>query len=715
MSRLLILGTGPLLEPGVVVFGAHGLRTWHLTKPLIDAGHDLLLFTLPIPQPPSVAMPPPGVEERTVSGFPYKAFLDGNEAFALAELERTAKSFAPDGMIAINTGPAGAMSRMTCRVPMWADLNGSAIVEGQIRSRVYGHNAALAHHWANERDALGRADRFSAVSLRQTYMLYGELAALGRMNRWTFDHPFAVHVPNAFNPFHDTTARRGTLRGSRVPEDAFAVLWSGGYNAWTDYDALLEGLCAAMDACPRLHYVSTGGAVHGHNDVSLPMFERAIGECRHRDRFHMLGWVDTSELPGIYADCDLGLCIDSANHESLFGARNRTINMMIGGLPVLTTTHAEIGAELVDAGCALSCGGGTAGEISERLAWAAEHADELKRVAVAGRDHVRQRYSYEATTRDLVAWASEPRHAPDNAYKLRRHSSSRNPLREPSNPVEGPPQACFPAPLPFRPAGSAAGRVVQRGLGASAFERLRFLHRLWQERLLPREAVRIESPDADHGTPIAGAPHIVFAPGAAASPKSASPVACVLRTGNVRQVTIEDEGTDPAGIDSLAGSLVEDAPTNARLVVRVIAHGTDRTHNEALGRASAWRELNTALMVLNGIRSVCGGRMGIEVLLRVTERNWREARALDSHMHRTFRVRTLFEPAFVGEGLPSKSRTALVRSLYSIRRRRGYCDPWSAPGMAVALDEGRTRVAYDDLPPLVTGSVGGLFALISER
>jgi len=284
-----------------------------------------------------------------------------------------------------------------------------------------------------------------------------------------------------------------------------------------------------------------------------------------------------------------------------------------------------------------------------------------------------------------------------------------------ARPRRSTPPACFPAPLPFRPAGSAAGRVAQRGLGTSAFERLRFLRLLWQERSLPQTAIRIESPDADHGEPATDAPHIVFAVNAVASPKAAAPIARALGTSGVGQVTIEDAGLDPARIDSLAGSLVEDVPSDARLVVRVIAHGIERTHNEALGRASAWRELNATLMVLNGIRSVCGGRMSIEVLLRVTERNWRHAKALDSYMHRTFRVRTLFEPAFSGGGLSAGSRTALVRSLYSIRRRRGYCDPWSAPGMAVALGEGQTRVAYDDLSPLVTGTVGGLLALISER
>ena len=41
------------------------------------------------------------------------------------------------------------------------------------------------------------------------------------------------------------------------------MLWSGGYNLWTDVDTLFRGLEAAMARNPKVHFLSTGGAIDG--------------------------------------------------------------------------------------------------------------------------------------------------------------------------------------------------------------------------------------------------------------------------------------------------------------------------------------------------------------------------------------------------------------------------------------------------------------------
>ena len=58
------------------------------------------------------------------------------------------------------------------------------------------------------------------------------------------------------------------MRGRLVPEDAFVVLWSGGYNVWSDIETLLQGLEKAMDEQPSIHFLSTGGAISGHDDAT---------------------------------------------------------------------------------------------------------------------------------------------------------------------------------------------------------------------------------------------------------------------------------------------------------------------------------------------------------------------------------------------------------------------------------------------------------------
>ena len=43
-------------------------------------------------------------------------------------------------------------------------------------------------------------------------------------------------------PAEETGPSDPIVRGRHVPEGAFIVLWSGGYNVWSDVDTLFAGL-----------------------------------------------------------------------------------------------------------------------------------------------------------------------------------------------------------------------------------------------------------------------------------------------------------------------------------------------------------------------------------------------------------------------------------------------------------------------------------------
>lgn len=445
MAKLLVLATGPLLEAGVGLFGAHGLRTWHLTRPLLDAGHEVRLFTIPMYDPADPSQRTAGVVERSYQGFAYHAFTNCDDRHNIARLEEEARRFSPDALIGVNAYPCAVLAKVNFRAPLWADLNGSATIEGQIKARNDASDALLGHAWEMEKASLRRADRFSTVSERQMYLLCGQLSAVGRMNRHTFDYPFASVIPNAFNPvFTDSAAARsGTLRirGGLVPEDAFVLLWSGGYNAWTDYAVLQRALEMAMEACPRLHYVATGGPVAGHDDVSYPRFRESLARSPFAARFHLLGWIDAGELPGVMAQSDLGIQVDAPNFETLFGARNRTINMMAAGLPVLTTPGAEISDELIAAGCVASPGARSGAEaLAREIIALYEDRDRLRDLAERGRRYVLEHFSYERTTRPLLEWATSPGFAPDNQARLELAGADGeadgNPFAFPLNPIE---------------------------------------------------------------------------------------------------------------------------------------------------------------------------------------------------------------------------------------------------------------------------------------
>src|SRR5690606_18542702 len=127
----------------------------------------------------------------------------------------------------------------------------------------------LAHFWSRQRTVLRRADKISVSGHKQMYAVIGELGALGRLGYRNAAHNFCSYVPIAADPMFldiDLPVTDKVFRGSLFPDDAFAVLWTGGYNTWTDIKALAAALTLAMEQVPRLRFVSTGGAIPGHNE-----------------------------------------------------------------------------------------------------------------------------------------------------------------------------------------------------------------------------------------------------------------------------------------------------------------------------------------------------------------------------------------------------------------------------------------------------------------
>jgi glycosyltransferase involved in cell wall biosynthesis len=417
VTRLLVIGTGPLLAEGVTFFSGQCLRTWHLAKPLLDAGHEVHLVTLPIDDRSHRE------GEAPLTGAEYQGldhWRSGTNRLDLLmpELNRLARECLPEAILGINPGPSSVACRLDSHAPLWADMNGYAPAEGQTRGRVHDDDVALEHFWEMEWLVVRRADRISTVTRRQREATLGELAMAGRLSRHTFDHPFVHVIPNAvaehFAAFRPPPPH---LRGSRIPRDGFIILWSGGFNTWTDVDLLDEVLSRVMSQAPDVHFVATGGAIAGHDDRTFARFEEKSGRSEQAERRHLLGWVESQVVDAVFGEADLGINIDSPNWETHFGARNRLISMMACGLPVLTTRGTEISEDLDTAGVTLTAPMRDPISLTEKLLGAQEDPLALGELARRGREHVLQTYSCEATTRDLLAWVENPRPAPDQAHR----------------------------------------------------------------------------------------------------------------------------------------------------------------------------------------------------------------------------------------------------------------------------------------------------------
>jgi len=115
--------------------------------------------------------------------------------------------------------------------PVWADVFGSLLAEAQAKAAVYDNDYLLDHFARMNRSIILKADRFSTVSGPQKNELIGQLGVFSRLKVSTFGYDFVRSIPcgvqdREFPPPADPFTGR--------ENGDFIVLWSGGFNTWTD-------------------------------------------------------------------------------------------------------------------------------------------------------------------------------------------------------------------------------------------------------------------------------------------------------------------------------------------------------------------------------------------------------------------------------------------------------------------------------------------------
>ena len=413
MKRLLLLGTGPLLEEGTTVMSGQCLRTWHFAKPLLDAGFRVRLLTVPIPGATDEQAPDP-LTSASYQGFEYGRFVSNNQDRLLPVLAREIETFRPDGLVGINQWPSWLLAKLGSEKPLWADLNGWTLGEGLVRAVSVGHDNDFPHFWRMESLVALKADFFSTVTARQAWALEGELALLGRLDRTNAAKPLATVVPNAVYPLYEGLPRQPgvpSFLADRLPADAAIVLWSGGFNSWTDIDMLAEGLARAMAEEPRLCFVATGGPVIGHDEAPWKRWEQARARLPE-GRCLTLGWVDLPLVLELHVRAAVGLNIDGTNIETRFGARNRLTNMLGCGLPVVTTRGTEIAEWIERGGHGSVVQPGDAGGLAAALVAAVRDSPRVEAIAARARRAALEEFSAPRTLLPFFEWAADPRRAP---------------------------------------------------------------------------------------------------------------------------------------------------------------------------------------------------------------------------------------------------------------------------------------------------------------
>ncbi len=450
-QRILIAGLCPLPFENTSQNYGPGIRTWQLTRGLTAAGHTVRVVAMEIP---GVYEPGERIDEETVDGVSIRR-LDAEAFLDPGTIAREVESFRPTALVGATIYGSLALAQTDPELPFWADQFGHVMAEAQAKAALEEENWPIPRWWRMVHPVMSRADRVSAVSERQRYAAIGELGALGRLTAETCGYEFTAVIPCGVVEPEEPVAGRAVARGVCVPEDAFIVLWSGGYNVWSDVETLFDGLELAMKEEPSVHFVSTGGAIGGHDDSTYARFQERIAGSPLQDRFQLAGWVKREWVGNYVEEADLGVLTDRPMYEGVLGSKNRILQWLAAGLPCAYNRVGDVGDLLADEDVGLIFEQGDAQDLARRMVWAARHRDELSAMARRGREVCQRRFSLAPATAPLVEWAAAPSQAPDH-----RPGALRSPFDWDEVPPEPPPPDPIARPSRLR----RLARRVKRGL-----------------------------------------------------------------------------------------------------------------------------------------------------------------------------------------------------------------------------------------------------------
>jgi glycosyltransferase involved in cell wall biosynthesis len=413
MSKILFVSyRPPQLMAGEKIEAAH-YRAWQFIEPLVKDGHIVRLCAgLKGESDAVTSLPPAWAKQISYTHIPF-----GQRGW-LPALQSAHDHFQPDCIVAVNFSHCLYASRLRSEKPVWMDIYGDMLTIMQASFYRAGSNRGLHTSIAFARDVLATGDVFSVCGTPQQHMTAGQLSMLGRLNRQTFGYPFVkVVLPGAPETSVSTSRNRGMprplLASQGISPKDIVVLWCGGYNTWTDVDSLMDALEPAMTQVPHLCFASVGASTYAAPESMYDRLLKRIAASPHRQRFHMLGWRPWSEIPAYLRESDIGVNIDAMHYETIYGTRTRLVEMIAAGLPVVTSTGAELATLLDQNGAGLTFVSGHAESFSDQLVRLATDDLLRKNISAGALRYAQHGLSFAETTKPVREWVNQPQHAPD--------------------------------------------------------------------------------------------------------------------------------------------------------------------------------------------------------------------------------------------------------------------------------------------------------------
>ncbi|MCC6545965.1 hypothetical protein IT570_02265 [Candidatus Sumerlaeota bacterium] len=408
MTRVLLVGVGPMPRAGLKKVHATGLRLKAFLDALLRAGCEVSIAEFPFSDRDTQFVP------NNHPAVTHHVALQPRLEDPTIMIEGLVEKWDPHCIVALTD--IGALAACAARFdgPIHVDYFGHPMAERQQQGAAHKNDTALADQWLHVLPVLLRADRFSVCSRDQRQALIGELGAAGRLNQHTTGYDLAEVVPPVL-PFAEllTLSQPNLLIERGIPSGSRIILCSGGYNTWVDEETLFRGIEGALARDENLHFVSTGGAIEGHVENVYERFEGRVRSSAVHERMHLLGWVNEEDFENILLLSHVGVNIDFKTYEGELGCRNRLYGWLWAGMRAVTTVSSEPTRALVEQGWVTEVPFGDAGKLTTAILKEANKPREVHPQEVHQR--LRQQWGGENFFSSFSQWVKKPERAPDRA------------------------------------------------------------------------------------------------------------------------------------------------------------------------------------------------------------------------------------------------------------------------------------------------------------
>ncbi|MCL2090413.1 MAG: glycosyltransferase family 4 protein [Micrococcales bacterium] len=299
---------------------------------------------------------------------------------------------------------------------------------------------ALNHAMAELSFQLLRGDMFLCASDRQRDLWIGHLAALGRVNPWTYDDDPGLGslvkiVPFGIDP-EPPSCTSGAVRGvvEGIGPDDRVLLWAGGVYNWFDPLTLVRALDVVRQQVPEVRLLFMGMS---HPNQDVPTMRRAHETRQLADElgltgrwvFFHEGWVPYEERAAFLLDADIGVSCHLPGIETEYSFRTRMLDYLWAGLPMVCTQGDTFAERVTRDDLGRTVAPGAVDELATAVVeMLREGPDERE----ARRDRVRRAardFTWPTVLSPLVAVCAAPRRAADAGTRRAGHRTSASLVR----------------------------------------------------------------------------------------------------------------------------------------------------------------------------------------------------------------------------------------------------------------------------------------------